>query len=404
MQKQMSLFIWAVAVFGMAPVWAATNSGMNGASVADFSGEPSVRTRVNVDYEKYETRTSTKTYESQDARNIYYTKPSDRSQLYKQYSANRSGNQTVRTTRAETYRTELKRKYYLAHPFFQPLKGKFASATDISYYNDSYNFKMQPAGSTDFYPNADWKTKQLLVQETVSVGLTDTIALTAGGQYSANKYKMKFDGLDNATSDSSDLNSINIGAQWRVLDTDRGIATLSGYYNYARGDFRADVFALDFRAGYKVASSTVYGVGRGWYYSYDGDFYGNYMAGENDYGPSSLVLVQGTHADSIIYAEGGIGVFTVMDEDWTLNAEALYGYYDWHNMLSLKAAIGWQPNDWFGLNLYAKTSVYDSANGSKYDYFMDGIDSSLNAAHEEGTYKIEDKSELSFGVQAFLYF
>ena len=65
MMKQMSLFVWAVAMFGMSPVLAATNSGMRAASTADLSGGmPAVRDTQTVDYQKYQTRSSGTTYTS----------------------------------------------------------------------------------------------------------------------------------------------------------------------------------------------------------------------------------------------------------------------------------------------------------------------------------------------------
>ena len=128
----MSLFAVAAALISAVPAMADTNLGTRAASSADLTGMPAVRERTNVNYEKYETRTSTRTYDAADAKNIYYTQPANRSALYKQYAGGDSS-ATVRTTRAETYRSELKRKYYLAHPFFQPLAGDFGSVTDLSY-------------------------------------------------------------------------------------------------------------------------------------------------------------------------------------------------------------------------------------------------------------------------------
>ena len=130
MKKQLSLLAIAAALISVAPAYSATNWGTRAGSSADLTNGPATRTRENVDYTKYQTRTTTKTYEVQDGKNMYYTQPSNRSALYKQYSSGNS-TQTVRTTRSETVRTELKRKYYLAHPFFQPLKGKFGSITDL---------------------------------------------------------------------------------------------------------------------------------------------------------------------------------------------------------------------------------------------------------------------------------
>ena len=52
---------------------AATNSGARAASSANLSGAPATRTREKVNYQKYQTRTTTKTYESKDDGDLYYT-------------------------------------------------------------------------------------------------------------------------------------------------------------------------------------------------------------------------------------------------------------------------------------------------------------------------------------------
>ena len=184
--------------FGMAPVWAATNVGMRAASSADLSGAPAVRARGNVNYEKYETRSTTRTYDVKDGADLYYTQPASRSALYKQYdnSARRTGSATttrnVRTTRAETVRRELKRKYYLAHPFFQPLKGKFGSITDIAYDMNSYDMTLTPAdGMTISDTRAKWDMKSFSVKEDFSYGITDRLAVLAMAKYNSTKYKVR---------------------------------------------------------------------------------------------------------------------------------------------------------------------------------------------------------------------
>ncbi len=154
MIKHLSLFAAVAVLFGATPVMAATNSGTRAASSADLTGAPAVRERTQVNYEKYTTRTSTKTYDQADAANIYYTTPAKRSELYKQYDAG-NGTATVRTTRAETYRTELRRKYYLAHPFFQPTKGKFGSVTDLSYNSNSYDLALSHPCLSELRPSSE---------------------------------------------------------------------------------------------------------------------------------------------------------------------------------------------------------------------------------------------------------
>ena len=85
MKKTFFGIVGVLAILGAGGVEAATNSGMRAASSADLSGAPATRSREKVNYQKYKTRTTTKTYETKDAGDLYYTKPANRSALYKQY-------------------------------------------------------------------------------------------------------------------------------------------------------------------------------------------------------------------------------------------------------------------------------------------------------------------------------
>ena len=431
MKKQMSLFIWAAAVFGMSPVFAATNIGTRAASSADLSGAPAVRARENVNYEKYQTRSTTTTYQSRDAGDLYYTQPQSRSAMYKQYDSNtRSGTaygastttRNVRTTRAETVRSELKRKYYLAHPFFQPLKGKFGSVTDLSYNTNSYNMTLTPRadivlsdGSVYQFdisdPKAKWDMKGFSIKEDFSYGITDRFAVLVMGQYDSNKYKFDWSSSPDDKMDDNGFNLWGLGAQWRFVDNSQWIGTLSGYFQHQKDI--ANNYVLDLKGGYKIARSTIYGLLRGWYVDFDGNSYGNGIEGTTEEGNKAAVFIAyDTDVDNAFYIEGGAGVFSVLDEDWTLNVEAVFGHYDWHNQFSIKGAIGWQPNDWFALNLYAKASLYDSADDKSlgywgFGYLMQGNggdDVYVNDWLQHGSAKISDYQEMKVGLQAIFQF
>ena len=117
MNKVLSCFAVLVAAFGIGTADAATNFGVRGASSADLTGAPATRTRENVNYKKYQTRTTTRTYKQSDGGDLYYSTPTKRSDLYKQYDAAKSSSAkatktTVRTTRAEKIVNKLNRKYY----------------------------------------------------------------------------------------------------------------------------------------------------------------------------------------------------------------------------------------------------------------------------------------------------
>ena len=106
----------------------------------------------------------------------------------------------------------------------------------------------------------------------------------------------------------------------------------------------------------------------------------------------------------IMYFEAGLGVFSVLHEDWTLNLEAVFGNYDWHNSASIKGAIGWQPNDWFALNLYAKTSFYDSADDKDLGLYWMEPDIGFDSLQKIGSARVDNSSETSIGVQAIFQF
>lgn len=408
MIKHLSLFAAVAVLFGATPVMAATNSGTRAASSADLTGAPAVRERTQVNYEKYTTRTSTKTYDQADAANIYYTTPANRSELYKQYDAG-NGTATVRTTRAETYRTELRRKYYLAHPFFQPTKGKFGSVTDLSYNLNSYDLALTPADGVALSdPNGKWDMSQFSIKEDFSYGITDRLAVLAMARFDMSDYKFDW-ALPQTPDDTMDDNGINLlglGLQWRFVDTADWIATASAYYQYQQ-DVSNNI-VLDLKAGYKISSSTIYGLVRGWYLNFDGNSYGNGVTGKTAEGEdATFYLAYNTDADNTFYVEGGVGVFSVLDEDWTLNVEAILGNYDWHNQASLKAAIGWQPNDWFALNLYGRMAVWDSANGKDLSFWQ--TDTNPDSPYytqliRMGEANLDNYSDFSVGLQAIFMF
>lgn len=408
MIKHLSLFAAVAVLFGATPVMAATNSGTRAASSADLTGAPAVRERTQVNYEKYTTRTSTKTYDQADAANIYYTTPANRSELYKQYDAG-NGTATVRTTRAETYRTELRRKYYLAHPFFQPTKGKFGSVTDLSYNSNSYDLALTPAeGVALSDPNGKWDMSQFSIKEDFSYGITDRLAVLAMARFDMSDYKFDW-ALPQTPDDTMDDNGINLlglGLQWRFVDTTDWIATASAYYQYQQ-DVSNNI-VLDLKAGYKISSSTIYGLVRGWYLNFDGNSYGNGVTGKTAEGEdATFYLAYNTDADNTFYVEGGVGVFSVLDEDWTLNVEAILGNYDWHSQASLKAAIGWQPNDWFALNLYGRMAVWDSANGKDLSFWQ--TDTNPDSPYytqliRMGEANLDNYSDFSVGLQAIFMF
>ncbi len=430
MKKSLSVFVGLLVALGAVSADAATNWGTRAGSSADLSSAPATRTREKINYEKYQTRTLTKTYESKDAGDLYYTKPQNRSALYKQYegansSSARATKTTQRTTRSEKIVNKMRRKYFLAHPFYQPLGGMFGSHTDLSYNSSSYDFKInqtlpvwnENANEYQVVLNglgAKWDMTGFSIKEDFSYGITDRIAILAMAQYDINEYKFEWD--DNSPDDKMDddgLNLFGIGGQWRFVDTNEWIATASAHFQHQKDV--ANNFLVELKGGYKVSSSTIYGLVRGWYVDLDGNSYGNGVEGTDENGNMVMTYIPYQVGDSsVMYVEGGLGVFSVLNEDWTLNVEAIFGDYDWHNQGNIKGAIGWQPNDWFALNLYAKVAFYDSADGKDLDlYWMengitaqapDGTEFNLDSLTKIGTVELDNYAETKIGLQVMFQF
>lgn len=426
MKKQLGLLFGTLFALCGADASAATTWGMRAGSSADLSSGASTRTQESVNYKKYQTRSTT--YETKDAGDLYYTKPQNRSALYKQYegansSSARVTKKTVRKTRSETVINKMKRKYYLAHPFFQPLQGKFGSITDLSYLSSEYDIKLPTVGSGLYADlgngiqelsfnglEGNWNRSELLIKEDFSYGITDRLALLVMAQYNSTDDEYKWAAGTGDKISNKGLNMYGAGVQWRFVDNDKWIATASAYYQHQKDI--SNNFLLDIKAGYKIAQSTIYGLARGWYLDFEGDYYGNGVVGKDlNNQDSAFMLVYGD-GGSARFIEGGIGVFSVLNPDWTLNLEAVLGDYDWHTQANIKGAIGWQPNDWFALNLYAKTVFYSDVDGKKLDtlYWLNGVyeDSQLQKPltyfKNIGMSELDNYSEYSIGVQAIFQF
>ena len=403
MNKVLSCFAVLVAAFGIGTADAATNFGVRGASSADLTGAPATRTRENVNYKKYQTRTTTRTYKQSDGGDLYYSTPTKRSDLYKQYDAAKSSSAnatktTVRTTRAEKIVNKLNRKYYLAHPFFQPLGGNFGSITDFSYNQNSFDFDLPSLYFEE--QGGKWKSETFSIKEDFSYGITDTVALVAMAKYDMADYKFDFDNTDaDSKMDDSSLSVFGIGGQWRMIDNEKWIATAMAFYQHQK-DFSNNV-TLDLKAGYKVSRSTIYGLVRGWYLDLDENSYGAIVEESNG---GAFYIAYDTDVKDMFYVEGGLGVFSVLNQDWTLNVEGIFGNYGWHNQASVKAALGWQPNDWFALNLYAKSSIYDSADNKDLGVYLYKPSIGLENLTRLGTTKVDNVNEMSLGVQAIFHF
>lgn len=431
MKRTIPLFLGALAILSTGASNAASNVGTRAGTTADLSSGPATREQTNINYKKYTTRTTTKTktYEAKNTGDMYYVKPANRGTSYNYYQGTQSPatkTTTVRKTRSEIVKTNARRKYYLAHPFFQPLGKMFGSISEIGYTTNSYDFvinqtlPIRQIGTEQEFSlaingiGAKWDSKQFSIKENFSYGINDKIALVGLLEYDINDYKFEYDnGAPSDTMEDNGLNIFGLGAQWRFVDNNEWIATASAYFQHQKDI--SNNFLLEVKGGYKIHRSTIYGLARGWYIDLEGNSYGNGINGHDENGnPATFYIPYQVDNSNITYLEGGVGVFSVLNEDWTLNLEAVLGNYDWHNQASIKGAIGWQPNDLFALNLYAKTAFYDSANSKDLDlYWMEphieakpenGEPFPLNQLTKVGTVRLDNVAETTIGLQAVFQF
>ena len=343
-------------------------------------------------------------------------------------------------------RSSQERKYFLAHPFFQPLKGRFGSVTDVSYAKNTFKFDILNASFLDIdvhsgtYGNATPNVpllyslsgkadiSQFIVKEDLSFGLSDTLALMVMAQYDQTKvwfgdWKTNNPSPDNLAAahiSDSGLNVFGIGLQNRFVDNEEWIAMISGFFQHQKDT--ANTFIFDTKVGYKVDRTTLYGLARlGYSRLTNGDIYGAMV---NNRSGDWMMLSYKQDVKDVVYLEGGVGAFSVLNKYTYLGGELIYGHYDWHNQLNLKGTIGFQPRESFALSLYGSMSLYDSAKDKIKQYMQYDVDpaipgagytdantgniiissSDCNLLYTKGDYKIKSYNEWKIGVQAILYF
>ncbi len=434
----MKIYTMVLALIAAAPAVAAGGYGYNSSSSDGYYTTGSAKTgtyKTTTTARKsggYKNTIQNNFYSSQPARASSYDVAPRQSSSRTVYSSNydtRNYNTRnyddayvtrERQVTTRTYSTQ-ERKYFLAHPFFQPLKGRFGSVTDFAYATNNFKFDFINGSMLDLdtgllfedenhntlFPSdlsGKAETTQFLVKEDFSFGITDTLAVILMAQYDSTKIQFK-DWSNGAPADKyskSGLNLFGVGIQDRFVDNSDWIAMAALYYQHQRDT--ANTFLGELKAGYKVDRTTIYGLARGGYSRLTkGDTYGAYVESDGDY----IMLSYATDTKDILYVEGGLGVFSVLGKDFTFNGELIYGHYDWHEQLNIKGAIGWQPGDSFALNLYASTSLYDSGDGKtlkymNYDANPEGLSSS--AVYTTGDYKMKDYNEWKVGAQIIFYF
>ncbi|MDR1207637.1 MAG: hypothetical protein LBK26_04470 [Rickettsiales bacterium] len=424
MKKQLSLFVWAAAAFGIGavlnpmPVSAATiirnnigyaETGYHGASVADMAGGPARPSTIGVHVNKIadiETGATDDGYGVRDGQNMYYASPGRRADIYRDFdgcdsNCDEPAPAPVQSKRAETAKQKSVRKYHLAHPFFQPTQGRIGSITDIGWSKNSYDFAFQnvvPAQIDFIGQTGNWNATELFIKEDLSFGITDTVAIIGSARYGQNTLEMNWDGptIPNDKNTNSGFDQWGIGLQWRFYEDADWISSISGYYQWNE---TANAFLADAKLGYKIANSTIYGLVRAWSVGWKDNSYGNGVT--NDAGQVTFFAFK-RDIDRSLYLEGGAGLFSALNDDWSVNVELTFGDYDWHSQAGINAGLFYQPLQSFAIGLYGRMSAWDSANGGDKTEAW-GWSKTISAEYI-GQIKMDSYSDTLVGVKAFLYF
>ena len=215
---------------------------------------------------------------------------------------------------------------------------------------------------------------------------------------------------DNEDSDSG-LKVYGVGLQGRFIDTNEYIGLLTGFFRH-ENDF-VNMFSGEIKLGYKIKRTTLYGALNLSYFDFEDniDTFGMYL---KDSTGDWMMLSYQNNVKNVLYVEGTMGVFSVLNKYITAKGELTYGSYDWHNQLNLRAELGYQPKDRFAVTLYGMVNLYDSANDMTRIYQQwdvnpkDATDytgyETSNVFYRTGEYKIKNYNEWRIGAQAILYF
>ena len=264
----MKKYTLALVLMAVLPMFDAAAYNRSGARNSSYYSSRPVSTST------YKTTTATRRtggHINTIQNNFYYTgaAPTGYYTPNSEYAGNNGyGTKTEKSEKSYKSRSSQMRKFFLAHPFFQPLKGRFGSVTDLSYAKNSFNFdllnaavlnidnitpsatynQITPVGTVDVSGKAE--TSQILVKEDFSYGLSDTLSIVGMLQYDKTKMAFKdWSGgeAENSTSDSG-LNIFGIGLQNRFIDNDKWIAMLAGFFQHQKDT--ANTFIGEMKAGY----------------------------------------------------------------------------------------------------------------------------------------------------------
>lgn len=426
MKKQMSLFVWAAAAFGISAVLSVPDAGattvvrnnitIGGGGYGAYVAPPP-QGDINVNVNKYEPAPQGGVYRASSADYDSYKgcTPTGCGQAAPPPVVTQAPPPAYTPPPKQEKKPAPKQraasgKEYLASPFFQPKQGHVGSVTDVGWARNSYDFSIHdinpiidPLLGAGFYEgvSGNWKGDELFIKEDLSFGITDTVAVIGSIRYGWSDYRMNWTDptTPNDRNKSDGFDQYGIGLQWKFMDSDEWVAYIAGYYQW--NDIANSILA-DLKVGYKIGNSVVYGLGRVWSIGWDANSYGNGIVA--DTGQVTYFAFK-RDVERSLFAEGGLGLFSALSDDWSTNLELIIGDYEWHSQANLGASLWYQPTNHFALGVYGRASIWDSADSSdKVQAWGWWPAAGITVPVDIGRVDLKNYSDIAFGVKGILYF
>ena len=321
--------------------------------------------------------------------------------------------QPMQTQRAERARRAQNEMKVLAHPFFMPAAGRFAAISDIGWHRTTFDFvvpEINPALATTQLSDwqdgeaGGWRSSQLFFKQDLVYGISDTFAIRGNVKYAIrNDARMSWDRFDPSTARSSGFDQLGIGLQWRAFEDADSIAQIGLTYQWTEW---TNALALDGRIGRKMGQSTLYARAALWGISWRNDAYGAYMPSA---GGDQYYIVFNDDAALTFVVEGAVGIFSALTRNWSVGGEFIVGHYDWHNQAAIAGTLNFQPVENFAIGLYARMSIWDDANGTGTARMWASSPGAPPAGSggilvPVGSTNLSNYRDIMFGVRGIVYF
>lgn len=302
----------------------------------------------------------------------------------------------------------------LADPFFQPRKGKMALSLDGQYSSFSNDFELlddyRPGGGGSLQGRKfGWDGSVTNYVLGARYGIADSLEIRGAASFQNSNRVYRGRGLNDAgtdlggdikTHEESDFNSWGLGLAWKAADTEDFVFRLMAEYK-VWGD--SNLVYVEGSGGVRRGDSTIYARVAGYFYNNDYEAYG---FGLNAANGAEYVYFEEDNKNPM-YIEGTLGLFTELNDAFSIDLFATYASLEWHNTITAGAHVAFQPVDSFMIGVYGNYTLYDNASGK------DDLRMWSNLAMDNfGEYvwrpvsniRLDNPSEFNVGVGATLYF